>query len=101
MKTQVLSNLDTLKPHTSLHIAVVYGVLKGSDSATQNAWLGGTDAATEKTWTWEDGTTFSYTNWHTNFENVENQNCMQMRHAEGQWDDVSCDGSKEAYICKK
>ena len=61
----------------------MYGVLKGSDSATQNAWLGGTDAATEKTWTWEDGTSFGYTNWHTNFENVADQDCMQMRHAEG------------------
>ena len=29
------------------------------------------------------------------------QNCMQMRHADGKWDDVSCSGSKEYFVCKK
>ena len=80
----------------------MYGVLKGSDgSLTENGWLGGSDAAVEKTWTWSDGTVFSYTNWHSNFENAADQHCMQMRHAEGQWDDVKCSGTKEAYVCKK
>ena len=29
------------------------------------------------------------------------QNCMQMRWADGLWDDVSCSGSKEFFVCKK
>ena len=31
----------------------------------------------------------------------EVQNCMQMRWADGLWDDVSCSGSKEFFVCKK
>ena len=29
------------------------------------------------------------------------QNCMQQRWADGHWDDVTCTGSKEFFVCKK
>ena len=29
------------------------------------------------------------------------QNCMQLRWSGGMWDDVSCTGTKNYYVCKK
>jgi len=78
---------------------------RAADSNNNNGWLGGSDASTEGTWTWNDGTAFSYTNWWTGGGGQpaggEVQNCMQMRWVDGLWDDVSCSGSKEFFVCKK
>ena len=81
-------------------------VLTG-DSNNNNGWIGATDSSSEGTWTWSDGSTWSYTNWWVTNGGVtqpaggSSQNCAQMRWSDYMWDDISCTGSKEFYVCKK
>ena len=87
-------------------IQVVYGVLKPDTTNPNNGWIGGSDSDVEDTWTWTDGETFSYTNWVTLTAGTQPlggtiQNCLQMRHGDGMWDDAKCDANKKYYICKK
>jgi len=83
---------------------IVLGMLTAGGN-NNNGWLGGSDATTEDTWAWNDNVAFSYTSWWTGGGGQpaggEVQNCMQMRWADGLWDDVSCSGSKEFFVCKK
>ena len=84
----------------------MYGVLKPDTTNPNNGWLGGSDADVEDTWTWTDGETFTYTNWVTLTAGTQPlggtaQNCLQMRHGDGQWDDTNCEANKKYYICKK
>ena len=108
-----------------------------SGSNNNNGWLGGSDAAAEVkryllftivlhycsnqgTWTWPDGSSFSWTNWWTGEcwllvgissccdtggggqpAGGDVQNCLQMRWKDAMWDDVSCNGAKEYFVCKK
>ena len=47
----------------------------------------------------------TWTNWYTGGggqpAGAAVQNCMQQRWTDGKWDDVSCTGSKEFFVCKK
>ena len=85
-------------------IPVVYGVLKPDTTNPNNGWIGGSDSDVEDTWTWTDGETFSYTNWVTLTAGTQPlggtiQNCLQMRHGDGMWDDAKCDANRKYYIC--
>ena len=74
-------------------------------SGTVNkTWIGGTDVATEDTWTWSDGSTWSYLNWKTLQPNNGGtsgtaQNCVSMN-TDGAWDDVDCTSTRQ-YMCAK
>ena len=61
-------------------------------------WVGGSDKTEEGTWTWTDGSNFSFTNWEAGYgNNGEDSNCMM---SEGlKWMDTSCD-SHRAFICQ-
>ena len=73
-------------------------------SLTQDhTWLGGNDVVAEGTYTWTDGTSWSYDNWRFNAPNNGNgnseQDCVILR-SDGEWDDVSCSTSRN-FVCEK
>ena len=98
----------------------MYGVLK-PETTGNNGWIGGTEqtwdstsstwtyveGTNEGTWSWTDGSSFSsFSNWATISGTLQpgggaNQNCIQMRHADGMWDDWKCSNTRVYYVCKK
>ena len=67
-------------------------------------WIGGTDAVTEGTFTWTDGTAWSFTKWMNanqpnNGGTDGNQDCVIIRE-DGTWDDVDC-ATQRSYVCEK
>ncbi len=66
-------------------------------------WTGYTDAVSEGTWLWPDGTTGSYTNWHTGEPNNSgsNEDCVQLGrfYPAYTWNDEPCTSSFY-YICE-
>ena len=73
--------------------------------SVEKTWTGGSDAVTENTFTWTDGTTWSYTNWKSSPQQPNNggdggnQDCIILTET-GEWDDVDC-GTTRQYICEK
>jgi hypothetical protein len=77
-----------------------------------DTWIGGNDIATEGTFVWDDGTTFSFTNWHTGEPNdglgMYAEDCVLIAGARvgKQWDDRPCDVGivsgygTNAYLCQ-
>ena len=73
-----------------------------------NSWLGGKVALAStftRTWAWEDSSSWDYSNWVASSEGgnagiTKQHDCIHMRKADQQWDDVNCSGSKP-YVCKK
>ena len=73
-------------------------------SLTQDhTWLGGNDLLAEGTYSWTDGTSWSYNNWRSNAPNNGNgnseQDCVILR-TDGEWDDVGCSTSRN-FVCQK
>jgi hypothetical protein len=79
---------------------------------TANTWIGGTDLATEGSFVWDDGTAFTFTNWHAGEPNnggggTYQEDCVIIAGArvDKQWDDRPCDASEVptsgnfAYLC--
>jgi len=70
-----------------------------------NTWIGLNDIGTEGTFTWADDAALGgYTNWNagepdSTAANPQPQHCVNMRAADGFWNDVSC-GSARAFICQ-
>ncbi len=70
--------------------------------STGKWWMGMNDIASEGTWVWSDGTTVSYTNWHSGEPNDGggNEDCGQLnRFTDETWNDEPC-SSAFAYICE-
>ena len=70
--------------------------------STGKWWMGMNDIASEGTWAWSDGTTVSYTNWHSGEPNDGggNEDCGQLnRFTDETWNDEPC-SSAFAYICE-
>ena len=77
-----------------------------------DTFIGGSDRVTEGTFLWEDGTPFSFTNWHTGEPNnggggAYQEDCVVIAGSRvgKQWDDRPCDPSEVptsgsfAYLC--
>jgi len=69
--------------------------------STQKWWIGYNDVSTEGTWVWSDGSSSSYTNWHSGEPNNSgNEDCGQLnRYTDGSWNDEPC-GSSFRFICE-
>ena len=66
----------------------------------QDTWIGGGDMVVEGTFTWVDGTPFSFTNWAPGKpDDMTVEDCMFTR-ANG-WDDNDCGQQKTAYLCER
>ena len=77
------------------------------------SWLGGTDSALEGTFSWSDGTAWSFDNWKRGEPNAERshnahggEDCVTIdgrnHSTNGQWNDLVCRKSwVRAYVCKK
>lgn len=79
-----------------------------------DTWIGGNDIATEMAFVWDDGTAFSFTNWHTGEPNsggtgaTYQEDCVIIAgsRVDKQWDDRPCDASEIAtsgmfaYLCQ-
>merc|ERR1719295_2266972 len=61
-------------------------------------WIGG-----ELNWQWQDGSEWSYTNWHTGEPNApHNEQCLHFYGGLGTWNDLTCDESqKHRPLCRK
>ena len=99
------SNAANLVSIEDAELNSLVSLLSGSTTTT---WIGGRDFVTEGTWTWSDGTAWSYTNWKsgqpTNGVGSDDglaQNCAIMNTA-GEWQDVKCEGTTQRqYMCEK
>ncbi len=81
---------------------------------TTNTWIGGSDLVTEGTFLWDDGTPFSFTNWHMGEPNAGGtgatyqEDCVIIAgsRVDKQWDDRPCDATEFptsgtfAYLCQ-
>ena len=69
-----------------------------------NIWLGGSDTANEGTWTWSDGTSWIYSDWHSGEPNNagSGQDCLwgNWHDHDLKWDDNTCE-HKTLFLCKK
>ena len=78
-----------------------------------DTWVGGNDLVTETAFAWDDGTAFSFTNWHTGEPNnggggAYQEDCVIVAgtRIDKQWDDRPCDASEVAgsgnfaYLCQ-
>ena len=74
-----------------------------TSSVQDKAWIGGNDLLQEGSFSWADGTAWSYNNWRSNAPNNGNanseQDCVVLR-TDGEWDDVSCDTTRN-FVCQK
>ena len=69
-----------------------------------NTWIGADDLTTEGTFLWADGTTLTFTNWHTGEPNsggvgaTYQEDCVIIAGArvDKQWDDRPCDATEIA-----
>ena len=62
-------------------------------------WIGGKKNGV---WNWDDGSSFSYSNWYLNAESGYNGLCSYM-HENSHWHDAKCDGTSlsiSEFICK-
>ncbi|KAM4634074.1 macrophage mannose receptor 1 [Polymixia lowei] len=70
--------------------------------ATNDVWTGLNDLAVSGMFTWSDGHMASFTYWapgEPNSHDGFNENCVEMVHQTGRWNDVSCT-ELNTYICK-
>jgi hypothetical protein len=75
-----------------------------SENAAVNAlcpgqcWIGGSDSAREDTWTWSDGSTWDYQNWHSDEPNDSwyGEDYLEI-YSDGKWNDHA-DGQKP-FVC--
>ena len=72
--------------------------------ASGNVWIGLSDYAVEGDYKWEDGTTFSWTNWlsgqPSDGDSTDTmQDCVVVRQLDGTWADNDCATTKE-YLCQ-
>ena len=73
-------------------------------AGTGNSWIGLSDFAVEGEFKWEDGTSFSWTNWLSgqpsdSSDTSTMQDCVVMRQSDGAWADNDCDTTKE-FLCQ-
>uniref|UniRef100_A0A3B3HZY8 C-type lectin domain-containing protein n=1 Tax=Oryzias latipes TaxID=8090 RepID=A0A3B3HZY8_ORYLA len=64
-------------------------------------WIGLTDKVQEGTWKWVDGSPLTLKFWEENQpDDYKEEDCVQIRHAAGSWNDFSCETSMR-WICEK
>eukprot|EP00959_Pyramimonas_sp_CCMP1952_P437407 9158120-Pyramimonas_sp.AAC.1 len=84
--------------------------------STEEMWLGGTDAQVEGSWTWSDGSPWSYSAWQVTPDGVSQpdnfaagQHCATTNFLkQGAWDDEFCEASADfikvfshVFVCKQ
>ena len=90
-----------------LHLAAVHSSSENNDafgdgswySTYGEMWIGLYDIDNEGDYSWVDGTSVDYANWHykndTSFET-----CVGITTSNGTWNDVSCSTGYYAFICR-
>ena len=87
----------------SVHSAEEHNFLyEAARKGQQSSWIGLNDRRIEKHMVWSDGTPLDYSNWDTKEPNDNSgaENCIEMLHASGKWNDNRC-SSYRGFICKK
>jgi len=68
-----------------------------------DTWIGANDRANEGIFVWADGTPVTFFNWSQaqpdNFEGQEN--CVEIRVLDRNWNDRPCGGDPEPYLCER
>ena len=74
-----------------------------STRITSDIWIGANDRAAEGEFEWADGQAVTYFNWSDsqpdNFQGQEN--CVELRIIDRQWNDRPCGGDPQAYLCER
>ncbi|KAI6647144.1 hypothetical protein LOD99_8880 [Oopsacas minuta] len=67
-----------------------------------NCWIGLNDRSVEGTYTWIDGSVYSYTNWTGVVPSGNDEDCVEtITTGEGNWETVSCEITINAFLCKR
>ena len=77
-----------------------------SPVAREEAWIGGSDLTSEGSWVWNDGSSFSWTNWgRRQPDNAHRkEHCLTTNWGTlGQWNDLGCSRQSRVkkFVCKK
>ncbi|XP_051884933.1 alpha-N-acetylgalactosamine-specific lectin-like [Pristis pectinata] len=87
---------------SSEHSGFISDVVSAVDIGKPEAWIGLNDRCKEGTFTWIDGSTYSYRNWAPNEPNSYqkiNEDCVNIHHfCDHAWNDAPCE-MKIGFVC--
>eukprot|EP00117_Sycon_ciliatum_P007514 scpid20721/ scgid10588/ Macrophage mannose receptor 1; C-type lectin domain family 13 member D; C-type lectin domain family 13 member D-like; Macrophage mannose receptor 1-like protein 1 len=91
---------------TSVHSVAEHGYLMsiiGLHNASTRVHIGINDMKVEGEFQWSDGTLVDFTNWGYNQPNDwrNSQDCTELDHHLGYWNDINCKTDKRGYVCKR
>jgi cysteine-rich repeat protein len=72
----------------------------GTRGAPASVWIGLNDRTVEGTFVWESADPSPFRNWNSGEpNNRNNEDCVELRNADGLWNDLAC-GERRAYVCE-
>ncbi|XP_062928254.1 C-type lectin mannose-binding isoform-like [Mobula hypostoma] len=87
---------------SSIHNNFTSDVVSAVDESKPRAWIGMNDRLEEGTFTWIDGTSYTYGGWAADEPNSYhgNEDCVNIHHIPGspEWNDSACN-MEEGFIC--
>ena len=67
----------------------------------EDYWIGLNDIDSEGSLVWDNGESYSYSNWNYWARNANNKDCAEVQRSDGQWDFVDCTSENNGVMCMK